>query len=563
MTDLTVQQAKVEQAIQPQADALALFAALAALAAVVVAGQLLSRQLLAGAAEYPGLSALGMDRGQLFVLGLARAGLVTAAGAVIAAAAAVAASPLMPIGPARLAEPDPGVQVNVAVLGLGLLVVALVPLLVVAPVAWHTAGTARARGDPQPDRGASSRLAAALTWLGGVPSAAIGIRMAVEPGRGRGAVPVRSALAGTALAVAAVVAAAVFGASLTQLVDTPRLYGQDWDLGLSAGYGAVPVAGSGSLLAATPGAAYAGANFGPVTVDGQPVAAVGIQPLRGQVFLTLLAGRAPARRDEIVLGSRTLRQLGKRLGDVVAVQAAPGARPIPMRIVGDAIFPAFGVGILTPTGLGDGAAVYAPLLPADNLGGCARPGACYDFYLIRFRPGTPAAAEAAVGRRFVTLLTAGGCPAGTCQALTAAQPAAISNYSRVRATPLVLGALLALLAVALVAQALLITARRRRRDFAIVKALGFLRRQVAAAVAWQASTLAAAALAVGLPLGVAGGRWAWAWFASSVGAAPGAAVPVTAVALAIPVTLLLANLVAAVPGAAAARTRPAVTLRTE
>ena len=291
VTDLTVQQAKVEQAIQPQADALALFAALAALAAVVVAGQLLSRQLLAGAAEYPGLSALGMDRGQLFVLGLARAGLVTAAGAVIAAAAAVAASPLMPIGPARLAEPDPGVQVNVAVLGLGLLVVALVPLLVVAPVAWHTAGTARARGDPQPDRGASSRLAAALTWLGGVPSAAIGIRMAVEPGRGRGAVPVRSALAGTALAVAAVVAAAVFGASLTQLVDTPRLYGQDWDLGLSAGYGAVPVAGSGSLLAATPGAAYAGANFGPVTVDGQPVAAVGIQPLRGQVFLTLLAGR--------------------------------------------------------------------------------------------------------------------------------------------------------------------------------------------------------------------------------------------------------------------------------
>ena len=177
--------------------------------------------------------------------------------------------------------------------------------------------------------------------------------------------------------------------------------------------------------------------------------------------------------------------------------------------------------------------------------------------------GVPPGAEAAVGRRFVRLLTAGGCPAGTCQALTAAQPAAISNYSRVRATPLVLGALLALLAVALIAQALLTTARRRRRDFAIVKALGFLRRQVAATVAWQASTLAALALAVGLPLGVAGGRWAWAWFASSVGVGPGATVPVTAVALAIPVTLLLANLVAAVPGTAAARTRPAVTLRTE
>ena len=180
-------------------------------------------------------------------------------------------------------------------------------------------------------------------------------------------------------------------------------------------------------------------------------------------------------------------------------------------------------------------------------------GVAGDFFLIHFRPGTPGRDISAVGGHFVSALTAGGCPVGTCQALTAAQPAAISNYSRVRTTPLALGALLALLAVALIAQALLTTTRRRRRDFAVVKTLGFLRRQVSAAVAWEATTLAAVALLAGLPLGVAGGRWAWALFAGSAGVSPGTMVPVGAVALTVPIALLLANTIAVGLGWAAAR----------
>jgi hypothetical protein len=101
--NLADQQAKVEQAIRPQADALALFAALAGLAVLVVIGQLLSRQLIVGAADYPVLGALGTDRRQLFWLAELRAGVVCTAGACVAVAIAVAASALMPIGPARLA----------------------------------------------------------------------------------------------------------------------------------------------------------------------------------------------------------------------------------------------------------------------------------------------------------------------------------------------------------------------------------------------------------------------------------------------------------------------------
>jgi ABC-type lipoprotein release transport system permease subunit len=566
VTDLADQQGKVEQAIQPQADALALFAALAGVAILVVIGQLLSRQLIAGVSDYPVLSALGADRRQLFALAMARAGLVSAAGGCLAVAITVAASPLMPIGPARLAEPDPGVQVNVAILGIGLAAVAVLPVLVIVPVAWHIARSGVRRGSGQPEPPASSRLARALAWLGGVPTAAIGARMAFEPGRGGRAVPVRSALTGTAIAVAAVVAALVFGASLVRLVDTPRLYGQNWNLGLSFTFGSAPASGNpsvGAILSRVPGVvAYAGGNVGQISVNGQQVAGVGIRPLHGEVFPTLLDGRPPATAHEIVLGARILRRLGKQVGDLVSVQATPAGRPVLMRVVGEAIFPSFGVGIFTPTGLGDGAALFAPLLPPNNVG-CPRNISCYDFFLVRFRPGTPGTVISALGRRFVSALTASGCPPGTCQALTAAAPAAISNYSRVRATPLALGGLLALLALALLAQVLVTTIRRRRRDLAVVKTLGFLRWQVSAAVAWQATALAAVALLVGLPLGVAGGRWAWALFAGSVGVGPGAAVPLSTIALVVPVTLVLANVIAAGPGWAAARVKPAVALRTE
>ncbi len=563
---LADQQMKVEQAIRPQADALGLFAALAGLAVLVVIGQLLGRQLMIGASDYPVLSALGTGRRQLFWLAVLRAGAVSAAGASVAVVIAVAASPLMPIGPARLAEPDPGVQVNLAILGIGLVAVAALPVLVIAPGAWHAAQAGSKRGAGQPAPAARSRLAAALAGLDGAPAAAIGARMAVEPGQGRSAVPVRSALTGTAVAVAAVVAALVFGASLARLVGTPRLYGQDWGLGLSLGFGSAPgsgPSGAASFLSHVPGvAAYAGGNSGQISIDGQQVAAVGIHPLHGNVFPTLLDGTPPASRSQITLGSRTLRRLGKQVGDFVSVQAAPGTRPARMRIVGEAIFPSFGVGGFTPTGLGDGAAIFAPLLPPNALG-CPRGVTCYDFFLIRFRPGAPGKEVSALGHRFVSALTASGCPAGTCQALTAAQPATISNYSQVRATPLALGALLALLAVALIAQALLTTTRRRRRDFAVVKTLGFLRRQVSAAVAWQATTLTAVALLAGLPLGVAGGRWAWALFAGSVGVGSSATVPLSAVALMIPIAVLLANAIAVGPGWAAAQIKPAVTLRNE
>ena len=143
------------------------------------------------------------------------------------------------------------------------------------------------------------------------------------------------------------------------------------------------------------------------------------------------------------------------------------------------------------------------------------------------------------------------------------RPGDIRNYTGVRDTPLILGAVLALFAVGTLAHVLLTGVRRRRRDLAVLKTLGLTRPQVLGVVSWQASALAVAALLVGLPLGVVAGRWSWALFAGSVGVAGQADVPVPLVLLAIPAALLLASLIAAAPGWAAARIRPALILRSE
>ena len=65
----------------------------------------------------------------------------------------------------------------------------------------------------------------------------------------------------------------------------------------------------------------------------------------------------------------------------------------------------------------------------------------------------------------------------------------------------------------MLAQLIVPSGRRYRRDVAILKSLGLLRRQVSSVTAWQVSTLAVLALLAEVPLGVAAGRWAWGLFA--------------------------------------------------
>ncbi len=117
VADENAQAAAVRHAIQPEAIALGIFALVLAVTGLLIVGQAATRLLAAGSLNNPALAALGMTRGQLMAAGLIKVGAGAFAGAVAAAGVAVAASPLMPIGAARLAEPDPGVSADAMVLG--------------------------------------------------------------------------------------------------------------------------------------------------------------------------------------------------------------------------------------------------------------------------------------------------------------------------------------------------------------------------------------------------------------------------------------------------------------
>ena len=578
--NLADQVTATERAMRPEAVALAVFAALAALIALAVTGQLFARQLAIDSAELPVLRALGATRGSLLLVALSRLAAVTVAGAVLAVAVAVAASPLMPVGAAREAEPDPGAMVSTAILAAGLAVIALAPLLLLALPAWRAAHAAIGPlgvAEPAAWRARPSRLAAALTSAGPVVTG-IGVRMALEPGHGRRAVPVRSALAGTAVAIGALVAAAVFGASLAGLTGTPARYGQNWDAELSLGFAGIPAPLAARVLAAEPAiTGYAQGDTGQVSVDGTLVPAVGVDPAPGGAsltapgaaggYLTLLAGHAPAGPGQIVLGALTMRAVHARLGqDVrVAVDFSTGvssAQPMrTMRVVGEAVFPDFGLPGLSDTDLGSGAIIATSLLSTLQANtGCTGHVTCYDFFLLRYRPGTSASAAAGM---LLAATAKVGCPPGTCTVTAGQQPGDIQDYAAVRETPLLLGVVLAALAVGTLTHVLLTGVRRRRRDLAVLKALGLTRAQLQGAIAWEATALAAAALLVGMPAGIVAGRLAWAAFAAGAGVATGATFDLALVLLTVPATLLLANVIADWPGQAAARLRPAAVLRAE
>ena len=136
------------------------------------------------------------------------------------------------------------------------------------------------------------------------------------------------------------------------------------------------------------------------------------------------------------------------------------------------------------------------------------------------------------------------------------------NFGRVQDLPLLLGIALSLLALVTIVHLLLTSVRRRRRDFAVLRSIGFTRGQVRRTISWQACTLTGVALAFGIPAGLLCGRVAWRLFAGQLGILPVMVLPVILV-LVVPAALTLAVAVAAVPGESAARTRPAEILRSE
>jgi ABC-type antimicrobial peptide transport system permease subunit len=557
IADEATQAATIERLIRPQAIALALFALALALTALLIIGQVAARTLQAAAQDNGTLAALGMTRRQLFSASMAETAAATIAGALGAVAIAIAASPLTPIGPARLAEPHPGVSVNAGILATGAVAIVVLLAARVAVTAWRLAGARPAADVAEPSR--RRPLLAERLSLAGVPLPAVtGVRFALDSGTGRAGVPVRSAMLGLAVAVAAVAGAGTFGANLLRLVGTPSLYGQDWNIAFEGQFGALTPKQFTQITGHVPG--ITGITYGvhgTVTIGTTVIPAIGLAPGTGPMTSsTVLIGHPPATAGQIALGGSVLRQLGLRVGQTVEVNTPEGNRR--MLITGSAVFPYFGQGNFTPTDAGEGAettaAVLAPLANAANGAGG------YNFALVSFAPGPARQANIAAFQRAWSSFCA-VIQQDTCL-VTDQRPNTVTNYAAIDATPVILAGVLAVLGLAVLAQFILASARRRRRDFALLKVLGMFRRELSAVAFWQVATVTAVALVVGVPLGIAGGRWAWQLFANQAGLPTDAITPLPVLWM-IPATLLVAALIALPPARSVARVPAAATLRSE
>jgi FtsX-like permease family len=538
--------ASLRRAIRLESGALLVLALLATVAGVLLVGQTLGRQTFLQSVEDPTLRALGMTSGQLVGVALVQSGVIGMAGAAVAVVASIALSPLTPIGLARRAELHPGVAIDLAVLAPGALaVVTLVAVAAFVP-AWRASRMpATALGGTEPAGGHPSRLAKALARADFPPSAVLGARLALEPGRGRTAVPVRAAIAGAAAAVCAVTAAGVFGVSLTRLDGTSAAYGWTWDVAVGNFSSRPEARRAARALDGNPAIdGYLGVVTGELLVDAGRVEVMVIERGKGTVPLEVLEGHEPARPGEIALGATTLRALGKHVGDTVAVATAVGQPSRRLQVVGRMV------------------------LSAGPLDTAIAPGKGAVIEMGEARRTDP---EVAAQTFFVSLdpHSDHGRAVDELQRLfpgTVVHPLPhpdIDDITRVGYLPGLLAALVALLALGTVTHALASSVRRGRHDLAVLKTLGFLRRQVSATVAWQATVFAVAAVLAGVPLGIASGRWAWRLVADSLGVVAEPVVPSMGVLVTAAGALLVANLVAAGPGWVAGRLRPAVVLRSE
>jgi putative ABC transport system permease protein len=552
----SVTEAKAERAIRPEAIALGVFGVIAGLAALLIAGQAIGRQFRLRADDLPVLRALGTSPSMIAAEGLVGIGASVVIGAVLAVAVAIGLSPLAPIGVVRPVYPDRGIAFDwtVLVLGSASLVIAL---------GGYALAVAH-RHDPR-------RAAQRLQWSGrrgpgqaqraatlGLPApAVVGIGFAVDPGVGRSSVPVRSAILGMALAVVVLTATLVFGASLHTLVSRPALYGWNWNDELVAGGGSsdIPQRQATRLLRHDPDVtASAGVYFDTMDVDDLQVPVLGATP-GAPVAPPLLSGQPLEAPNQVVLGALTLAALHKHVGETVLVSSG-GTPPTPLRIVGTAAMPAIGSNG-THLEMGTGALLSSTLIPAIARNPLDASVTGPNAILVRLRRGASARALQQIATDMSTISDGG------VDVVPVQRPAEIINYRSLGATPALLGGALAVGAASAFALTLISTIRHRRRDVALLKTLGFTRRQLAAVVAWQSTVAVGIGVVVGVPVGVVFGRWLWDLFAHDIDVVPAPTVPALSIVLVALSALVLANLVAAVPGFMAARTKTASLLRAE
>jgi len=471
-----------------------------------------------------------MTRSQVLADPLAGAAAPVLAGSAVAVGLAGLASGLFPVGFVNHVEPHPGLRFDPVVhLGGGAVFAVLL-------VAWVAVSLRAADHQPRRASGPSwvERIAGRLRPA----QVSTAFRFAfTRPGDGTSGQ--RVAVVGMVAIFGLLVGALTFGASLGGFVDAPGRWGQNFDVSVGAG--------GGGLSDEVRSAIEADPNVTGLTLFGTVLTSVGtdsfdvtgLLPVVGSVTPVMLAGRLPQGEDEIAIGRVAADRFDVGVGDELVVTGAAG--PVTLRVIGLAVVP----GVEGGDGIGEGGLVTFPALQRiDPLAQLTAAG-------IRLRPDTPREAVAALAERT-------GMGIGRFD-----QPPAIINLTRVETIPYVIAAVLAALALLSLAHQLVLSAERRRRDVAVLQALGADRAWVTGLVHWQATLFTAVVMALALPAGIIAGLIVFRSFVGRLGALDTVSVPLLTLGLSLVVLGVLVEVVAAVNARRARRRRAAWTLTAE
>ncbi|MFL6204821.1 MAG: ABC transporter permease [Acidimicrobiales bacterium] len=514
---------------------LAAFAVAAALAATVAAAQALHRRMGECAPDLPALRSLGLTRAQCGVALMSVVAPIVACGVVLAVLLAIAASPLMPIGIARRAEPDAGIHVDPGVLAGGALI-----MFGVLAVTTAVSGSrlARRATDPLVAVSASSTRG---RWLRSPlrPPAQLGVAMALDPGQGPRAVPVRSALIAAAFGAAGVIAALTFGAGLDRLVEEPAASGWNWTFApevseddAQAVLDARDVTDAGRL------------QFSQIVAGGDRMTAVSVGAIKGTPSLTVVRGRMPVASREAALGPKTSERLGADIGDQLIVEGPDGDEH-ELVVVGEVLLPTFDENPFNE-GIALAPDFHQTVIPEDE---------GFDRGIVTFESGITQDEAASRMEQLV--------PGSMSVYAHPSPPPDVANLEAVRFLPRLLGLFLGVLALAAVGHALATSTRRRRHDLGIVRSFGFVGRDLRRALGAQSMTLIGGGLLLGIPIGIAIGRTAWKVVADGIGVRPEATAALGMLLAVIACGLVASLLLAVVPGRAAARRSTVAALRVE
>ncbi|MEO7428244.1 MAG: FtsX-like permease family protein, partial [Acidimicrobiales bacterium] len=423
------------------------------------------------------------------------------------------------------------------VLALGFVAIVLLVLVLAAvgaaAVDRRAALTAGGRPSETPGR---AMQVVRRTRLG--PPATTGVGMALDP-RGGTASSVRSAILGLVFGTVGVLAVIVLIGSVDGLARTPARYGSPFDA-LVSGFSGDALAEGGDRLLADPDVARAGLGYGGLArVGGVEVNTFAIESLKGDLYFTLLEGRRPTGGAEVVVGRTILEQAGASIGDEVEIDGMGGS--LRATVVGTAVFPivdersAPGRGVLL--GQRDFERVSSPEeINAD--------------VLIDWADGVD------VGVANAALEEATG-----TEVFAPRLPSDVNNLREVEPLLRSLAAFLGILAALALVHALMSTVRMRRGDLAVLRTLGFVRRQLGSTLVWQALTIGLVGLVAGVPLGLAAGQLVWRSLAGSLGVVDHVVAPTLGIAGVVFTTLVVLYVAAVVPGRAARSVAAASVLR--